>query len=71
MNCKWNISAQKKKKKHVVGHEHWEDFQDFSHKPMAFSQSINEALPALISILLWTIIAFGLLLFTSKKAKAI
>lgn len=58
-------------KTHVVGHEHWEDFEDFSHQPMAFFRSIKEALPALIAILLWTIATFGLLLFTSKKAKAI
>ncbi len=58
-------------KTHVVGHEHWKEFQDFKHKPMAFSNSIKEAFPALISMLLWTIGAFGLLLFTSKRAKAI
>jgi len=58
-------------KTHVVGHEHWEEFQDFKHIPVPFSNSIKEAFPALISILLWIIIAFWLLIFTSKKARAI
>ncbi|AXT62374.1 DUF3526 domain-containing protein [Aquimarina sp. AD10] len=58
-------------KTHIVGHEHWEEFEDFNHKPLAFNVSIKETLPALISIVLWTLLSFGLLLFTSKKAKAI
>jgi len=69
------ISPKKKSgsegKKHVVGHQHWSAFRDFKHEPMAFSKSIQEAFPALISVILWTMIAIGLLLFTSKKAKAI
>ncbi len=69
------ISPKKKSgsegKTHVVGHEHWEEFSDFSHKPMTFSNSIKEAFPILTSMILWIIIAFGLLLFTSKKARAI
>ncbi|MFC5044389.1 DUF3526 domain-containing protein [Aquimarina hainanensis] len=58
-------------KTHVVGHEHWEGFQDFKHEPMAFSNSIKEVLPAMTSIILWVIVALGLLVFTSKKARAI
>ncbi|WP_109434262.1 DUF3526 domain-containing protein [Aquimarina sp. AU119] len=58
-------------KTHVVDHEHWEEFSDFHHKPIEFGASFKEAIPAIISILLWTIIAFALLLFTSKRAKAI
>ncbi|SEL96037.1 ABC-2 type transport system permease protein [Aquimarina amphilecti] len=58
-------------KTHVVGQEHWEEFQDFNHKSVSFSKSIKEAFPALISILLWILGTFWLLQFTSKKAKAI
>lgn len=58
-------------KTHVVTHEHWSAFQDFSHQPMAFSKSIDEAFPSLISILLWVLVAFWLLLFTSKKVTAL
>ncbi len=58
-------------KTHVVGHEHWQEFKDFKHEPMSFGDSIKEALPAFISILLWTIGVFGLLVFTSKRARAI
>ena len=58
-------------KTHVVGHEHWEEFEDFEHQPIEFSSSVKEAFPALLSLLLWTAIAAGVLLFTSKKAKAL
>lgn len=69
------ISPKKKSgsegKKHIVSHDHWSEFKDFKHEPMAISKSIQETLPALISVILWTLIAIGLLLFTSKKAKAL
>ncbi|MGY3793286.1 DUF3526 domain-containing protein [Aquimarina sp. 433] len=58
-------------KTHVVDHEHWEEFEDFKHEPITFSKSMKEALPALISIIFWTIAAIGLLVFTSKRARAI
>jgi len=58
-------------KTHIVDHEHWEEFSDFSHKSIAFSISIKEVFPALTSMLLWTFFVVWLLLFTSKKAKAI
>ncbi|MBW1296664.1 ABC transporter permease [Aquimarina litoralis] len=58
-------------KTHVVGHEHWEEFEDFKHEPISFSNSMREALPAIFSIILWTLGAVGLLIFTSKRAKAI
>ncbi|WP_299249533.1 DUF3526 domain-containing protein [uncultured Aquimarina sp.] len=58
-------------KSHVVGHEHWEDFQDFRHKPMAFTSSVKEAFPALLSILFWAVGTIFLILFISKRAKAI
>ncbi|WP_299255538.1 DUF3526 domain-containing protein [uncultured Aquimarina sp.] len=58
-------------KTHVVDHEHWSAFSDFNHQPMTLSKSIKEAFLALISIILWMLFTFWLLLFTSKKAKAI
>lgn len=58
-------------KKHVVDHEHWEEFEDFKHEPITFSKSMKEALPSLLSIIFWTIAAIGLLVFTSKRARAI
>lgn len=58
-------------KTHVVGHEHWEDFQDFKHEPIAFTNSMKQAFPALLSILFWAMGTIGLLLFISKRAKAI
>lgn len=69
------ISPKKKSgsegKKHVVNHEHWEEFEDFKHLPMSFGNSVSIALPALLSLILWTIVALVLLLITSKKAKSI
>ena len=58
-------------KTHVVGQEHWKEFSDFNHKPIPFNISIKEALPAIVSLLLWTLLAFWLLVYTSKKARAI
>ncbi|MEW7281289.1 DUF3526 domain-containing protein [Aquimarina sp. 2201CG1-2-11] len=58
-------------KTHVVNHRHWQEFRDFNHIPMGFGNSLKEAFPALISILLWVIGVLGLLVFTSKKARAI
>lgn len=69
------ISPKKKSgsegKTHVVGHEHWEEFPDFHHRPMAFSNSFKAALPALVSMIVWLLFTFCLMMFTSKKAKAI
>ncbi|WP_394749346.1 ABC transporter permease [Spongiimicrobium salis] len=58
-------------KTHVVGHEHWEEFPDFKHEPMPFKQVMNEAIPALVSLVLWVFLSIGLLLFTAKRAKAL
>ena len=58
-------------KAHVISHEHWSKFQDFKHQPIAFSNSIKEAFPALLSILFWAIGTIYLILFISKRAKAI
>jgi len=69
------ISPKKKSgsegKTHVVDHEHWEEFQDFKHVPIAFQHSFSEAFPALVAILLWTLGALGLLMLTSKTVRAI
>ncbi|MEX0288084.1 MAG: DUF3526 domain-containing protein, partial [Flavobacteriaceae bacterium] len=35
-------------KTHVVSHQHWEDFPDFRHEPMSFSNATKEAIPALV-----------------------
>lgn len=58
-------------KKHVVDHKHWEEFQDFKHKPTIIQKSIEEATPALISLVLWIALMVFLLLLTSTKARAI
>ncbi len=58
-------------KTHVVGHEHWSAFQDFKHEPMVFANSMKEAFPAVLSILFWAIGTIGLVLFVSKRVKAI
>ena len=58
-------------KTHVVGHEHWEEFPDFHHKPMAFGNAFKAALPSVISMILWLLFAFWLIVFTTKKAKAL
>ena len=69
------ISPKKKSgsegKKHVIDHKHWQEFKDFKHRPIKFKSTLKEALLPLISIVLWTIGVFGLLLFTSKRAKAL
>jgi len=58
-------------KTHVVGHEHWEEFSDFKHRPSVFTLLIKEAFPGLISILIWIFFIVGILIITSKKTKAI
>ena len=58
-------------KKHVVGHEHWEEFSDFRHQPMEFTKTIKESILAFLSIVLWVLLAFGFILDTAKRAKAI
>ncbi|GAA3515107.1 DUF3526 domain-containing protein [Aquimarina addita] len=58
-------------KKHIIDHTHWSAFQDFSHEPIKFSNSIKIAFPALLSLMLWTIVAMVWLVITSKRAKAI
>jgi len=69
------ISPKKKSgsegKTHVVDHEHWSEFTDFSHQPITFGNSLKEALPGLVSIFIWTLLAAWLLVFTSKRVKAI
>ncbi|RZN76906.1 MAG: DUF3526 domain-containing protein, partial [Winogradskyella sp.] len=58
-------------KVNVIGHEHWEEFEDFKHRPIPLDSSIKNSFLALLSILLWGILAFSLILFTSKRAKAL
>lgn len=58
-------------KTHVVNHKHWEEFKDFKHRPTVINKSINEAIPALIALLLWGLLITLLLQFISKRAKAI
>ncbi|WP_422080594.1 ABC transporter permease [Ulvibacterium sp.] len=69
------ISPKKKSgsegKTHVVGHEHWEEFPDFEHRPAPFISAAKEASLALVSIVLWLLLSFGLLSLTAKKASAL
>ncbi len=69
------ISPKKKSgsegKTHVVGHEHWSEFKDFKHKPMAFRAAIGEAFPVLFAMIFWVSVALGLIRYTSKRAKAL
>ena len=58
-------------KSHVVGHEHWEEFADFEHRPVAFTQSISEAFLPLFSMMLWLFFSFGLVSLTAKNASAL
>ena len=55
-------------KKHVIGHEHWEEFADFVHQPMPLSRSLASAAFALFSLLFWVFIALGFLNTTAKTA---
>jgi len=57
-------------KKHVIGHEHWEEFSDFRHKSISFDKMINEATGSIISLIMWLVVITGLLSFTAKRAKA-
>jgi len=75
-NLQMNYISPKKEsgsegKKHVVDHEHWEEFEDFKHQPISFGYSFTKVAPAGIAIVLWTCIAIWLLVFTSKRAKAL
>lgn len=56
---------------HVIGQEHWEEFTDFTHHPIAFSTSFQKAFLPLVSLVLWTFAAYGLLIVTSKSASAL
>ena len=58
-------------KKHVIGHEHWEDFADFVHQPMPLSRSLASAAFALFSLLFWVFVVLGILNTTAKTATAL
>ena len=58
-------------KKHVIGHEHWEEFADFVHQPMPLSRSLASAAFALFSLLFWVFVALGFLNTTAKTATAL
>ena len=57
-------------KTHVVGNEHWDEFDDFVHQPIPFSKSIKSALIALFSLLIWSFSAVALLNITAKTLTA-
>lgn len=58
-------------KTHVVGNEHWDEFDDFVHQPIPFSKSIKSALIALFSLLIWSFSAVALLNITAKTTNAL
>lgn len=58
-------------KKHVVGHEHWEEFPDFEHEPTPIRKAIYEMSPSLASLCLWLFFMVFMIRQTAKKAKAI
>ncbi|MBS9463251.1 DUF3526 domain-containing protein [Flagellimonas sp. 389] len=58
-------------KKHVVEHEHWEEFPDFQHQMQPLQSSLNEASLGIFSLLGWVLLSFLGLGYLSKKAKAI
>lgn len=69
------ISAEKisgsEGKEHVVGHEHWEAFPDFEHRPQDLKAALGEASFSIIGLLSW-LLALGLgIRHLSKTAKAL
>lgn len=58
-------------KKHVIDHEHWEEFADFVHQPMPLSESLASAAFSLFSLLFWVFVALGILNTTAKTATAL
>jgi len=58
-------------KKHVIDHEHWEEFSDFKHNPIPSNKVINSAKGSIISLTIWLAIITRILFFTAKRAKAI
>ena len=58
-------------KKHVIKHEHWEEFADFVHQPIPLSRSLTSATFALFSLLFWVFVALGILNTTAKTATAL
>lgn len=58
-------------KKHVVGHEHWEEFPDFEHRMQPLQSSLSEASLGIFSLVGWVFLSFLGLVYLSKKAKAI
>ena len=58
-------------KKHVVDHEHWEDFPDFNHEPISFKKVMTEAISPMITLFIWLIIIILMTRLTAKKARAI
>lgn len=57
--------------KDVVGHEHWEEFEDFEHRMQPLKSSLNEASLGIFSLLGWVLLSFISIGYLSKKAKAI
>ena len=58
-------------KKHVIDHEHWEEFADFVHQPIPLSESLASAAFSLFSLLFWVFVALGILNTTAKTATAL
>ena len=55
----------------VIGHEHWEEFNDFEHEPVLLATSISNNFLSVVSILIWPLLMMILLLTTAKKANAL
>lgn len=69
------ISPKKKSgsegKKHIIDHDHWQAFEDFSHEPMPLNTSIIASSTSLLSLGVWILIVIAGIIFTSKRATAL
>ena len=69
-----NISNKKtgqNEKPQTIEKHHWEDFDDFAYKQPSLGNIIAEQRNAIVAILLWLLISFSFILYSSKMAKAI
>lgn len=58
-------------KKNIVGKEEWKAFPDFEHQFLSIKSSLRNEILASFSIVFWTMLSIGMMMFQSKKAKAI
>ena len=58
-------------KKHVISREEWKALPDFEHQHLSIAKVLQNEIISIVSILIWFLLSFLLLIRQSKIAKAI